>query len=398
MTYGYTTTGFVLPTFQQLWDDFQARVNARTGETVNIDPDSVVGKLLGAFVQQQLQAWQAFGQLHAGLHPDAATGVYLDQLAGIVLKRRLPAARSRVELTLGSTSGVTIPRGSLLVPPDRTWRAEVLAETTIPAGETVTIEARATADGPFAAAAGVAWEFLTTFVGYDKVDSIVAAAAEPGRYRETDDQLRLRLLSEEFAATGGTEAGIRNRMLQVDGVESAVVISNRTSFEDASGRPPHSFEILVYPDTVDDEQVAIAVWEAQPSRRSWGSEEAEITDSDGQVQTVAWSYVEGVSCFVKLEDVITDNPPADWRSRVRAAIGAYINGDEENEDYPDKGVDIGEDVRLFRVIAAVGSVPGVEGATITIRRSDTAFGAADVSIGVRERARITVDDFGISIL
>lgn len=397
MTYGYTPTGFVAPTFAELWDDLQQRIATRTGQVVNIDPDSVTGKLLGAMVLQTLDAYQSASQVVAGTHPDQASGVYLDALAGVVLKRRRAAARSRVEMVLGSTSGVTVPRGSMLWPPDHTWRAEVMAETVIPAGGSVTIEARATADGPFGAAAGVAWEFMTTFSGYDKVDSIVAEAAIPGRLRETDAELRLRMLSEEFTSTGGTEAGMRNRLLQVASVESAVVLSNRTSFVDPSGRPAHSFEPLVYPDTADAEEVATAIWESQPTRRSHGSESATIIDSDGQVQTVAWSFVEGVSCFVQLADVVTDNPPADWRSRVRAAIGAYINGDEANADYPDAGLDIGEDVRLFRIIAAIGSVDGVEAATVTIRRSDTSFGAADVVIGERERARIAVDAVGIII-
>jgi hypothetical protein len=153
-----------------------------------------------------------------------------------------------------------------------------------------------------------------------------AEDAVPGRAVASDQELRA-LRAQELARRGGsTVSAIRADVLQVDGVDSVIVLENKRDIPDANGLPGHSFEVILDDGEVpaaDDDEIAQAIFDTAPAGiYAGGTATGEATDVEGLSHDVNFSRVERLEVYIALSLVTNDLFPTNGPTLVAEAIVA----------------------------------------------------------------------------
>lgn len=216
---------------------------------------------------------------------------------------------------------------------------------------------QAVESGPIQAVAGTVTEIFTPVSGWDTVTN--ADNGTVGRGEETDAEARARRESSLAIIGAGPVEAIRARVLNdVANVVSCSVFENRDDITDAYGRPPHSMEVVVSGGL--DADIAEKIWETKPAGIAmYGTDSADITDSNGDLQTIYFSRP--ISKYVHVEVTIDSYTseeayPIDGADQLKAAILAY-----------GQALKLGNDLIIQRWNIPIFTVPGI--ASVTVRQA-----------------------------
>lgn len=88
------------------------RVIDELGQTVNTDPDSVLGQMISVVAFVSSRGWELAEHIYNSTSPSTAEGVQLDLVASIIGVKRLESTRSRVLASVRGDQGTLIPAGS----------------------------------------------------------------------------------------------------------------------------------------------------------------------------------------------------------------------------------------------------------------------------------------------
>jgi uncharacterized phage protein gp47/JayE len=189
---------------------------------------------------------------------------------------------------------------------------------------------------------------VTPVAGWDSVNN--PEAGETGRAVETDDEFRIRR-AQLLLAGNATDLAIRRALLnEIEGIQTAVVTSNRTNVTDGSGRPAKSFEAVV--EGGADQDIADKIWEVQPSGiESYGNTTINVTDSENNLQEIKFSRPEALYIWVKVKRDLNpeETYPTDGDNLIK----------QEIVDWALANLEVGDDVIRQRLSEPVYSVPGI---------------------------------------
>ncbi len=158
-----TATGFDPKRLADVKSDLEAAFRAEFGQSINLDPSTEFGKLLGIQADRETTIWERLEEDYDSHFPGTATGVSLDLIAEITAIVRNPALRSTVTLYMRGTN-VTIPASSIVETSDTAIQFRTINELIL----------GATGDIPLAA--GTADISITTIVRSGTVASVTTAA------------------------------------------------------------------------------------------------------------------------------------------------------------------------------------------------------------------------------
>lgn len=386
-----TSAGLTTPRLADLRTSLRASLRTSLGDGVQLGQTRVLGRIVDAIAPILADIAGLTQALYDAFDPDAAEGEHLDNLCVIVGVTRIAADYSTGTITVAGTNGTLIPSGSIVRIPNGA-RFVTTANATIAGGD-ATIAIRAEDTGPVEADEDAISSIVTSVSGWTSITAsteISTAEGNLGRNVETDEELRVRREQSLSIIGGGTDAAIRARLLEVAGVDAAVVISNRTMTTDSNGIPPKAFEAVVWPAPADDDPVWLAIWLAQPAGiRAHGDEAGTAIDSQGNSQPVAYSVAsEQVVHIDVLITADTNEWPADGEDQARAAVlSAFAS------------MSIGDDVRLFKITSAVSGIAGI--ITITPRaKIGSAPGIGDtlnITITITQIATFAEGDIDITV-
>lgn len=358
---GLSIAGLEIKRLDDVRRDLRDRLSSSLGVPVDLDrARSVFGILVGAIAPSIAAAWSAIQQVYDASSPDTATGAALDNLAALVGVYREPAVAAEVELVLSGTVGATVPSGKLARSSVSGRTFELLATVTIGAGGTSTGRFRAEEPGAVFEPTGAISEIVTPTAGWSSVTN--PADLSGGRDAESDSALRLRRQRSLGIIGAGTDQAIAARVEALAAVAEARVISNRTSSVDGDGRPPKSFELLVWPASgvpplsgPEEREIAALVWELQPAGiESTGSVAFEVEDVQGFEQVIRWSYVEPVEIYAAL--VVVSGPGYAGDTALASELVERAN----------ESLSIGSDVWPVDLLSQIAGLPGVLGATLAV--------------------------------
>jgi hypothetical protein len=291
---------------------------------------------------------------------DAAEGVQQDNLQALRGGVRDPARASTAVLTLGGTPSTVIAAGKRAGVPNDGPIFATDEEVTIGGGGTVDVDSTATENGPQNAAAGSITEIIDAVSGWTSVTN--AADAIPGVNVESDSDFRTR--GEDISIGSTTEEAIYTRLIELDDVDNAVVISNRTDETDALGTPAHTMWIILWPNTADPAGIANAIWgdAGAPAGIGFrGTQTATVTFPSGFTEQIRWDWATEVEVHVKETLEVDSDYPADGDTLVKAGIVAY--GDT---------LRVGQDVNPAPVDnASYDAAPGIVKTTTTLKVGGT---------------------------
>ncbi len=308
--YGLTDTGLVLPRAADLRADFQTRVQvelAARGQAVTIDwdRDTVWGTIAVVVSEMEAEPYEVLQAIYDARGENNATGQTLADLGAIVGVEWTLATYGTVAIDLTGTPGTIITAGKLVRDSARvTWAIDT-SVTLDGAGEGSTT-ATCQTEGEVNAAPQT-WTILTPVSGWTTAVSTTAAA--PGRAQQTAADFR-RSRRERIAKGGGTSrAALRALILDLDGIEDCVVLSNAegtTQIVSGVSMAGYSACVIVYPSTLTTAQkTALAtvidanLW---AGTETIGDQSATVITA-GLSLTYYWYYASTTTVRVRLTDV-----------------------------------------------------------------------------------------------
>lgn len=220
--------------------------------------------------------------------------------------------------------------------------------------------------------AGAKGKFTAVETGYQtceigELDAIAVAvggwsavynyvAGDPGEDLESDESLRVRrAAAAKVRKSRATDPAIEAALLDVRGVSSALVKSNRGFATDSDGIPGKSFNSLVIGG--NDNDIAQCIYENQPAGiQSYGNTSVNITDSHGIEQQISFSRPTVVYLWVKVTYSLYDEEAFPGQDAVKTAL----------VEWAEREYTLGKDVISTRINQGLYDVPGIGVATCAV--------------------------------
>lgn len=370
-TYGPTPAGFRRKRADEIMADIKDYIRSPEGIGPNAPvDDSPFEELLGCFVAQLDEAWQALEQTYDSFDPDAAEFAALDNILAISGLARLEESPSIGVITVTGDANTEIPAGFEVKNSTTDARFVTTEDAEIAVGETtVDIPIASKEAGPISSGADSIDAAVTVIAGVSSVTN--ADAVIPGRLLETDPEARIRREKSLQVLGRGTVGGITADLLQFNLVQAVRVIENDTP-NVVDGQDPWTVRSIIWPElttTEDKETIAAILWSHYSGIRMVGAQEAVVTEPTGLQRTVRWDWAAPVNVYVDVT-LTTDNEfPSDGEEQVRLAIYKAI------ED-----LQVGDDVRVIAIYTAIDSVPGIVSADVKLGTSSSPSGTSNIVI------------------
>lgn len=449
-TFGLTSTGFAVMTFNDVRAALNAALIAAFGTALDLSDLSILGIIVAILSEQYALLWATAEQIYNSQNPDAATGTALDVLSLITGTFRPAATSSVAFLTFSGTVGTVITAGSQVADVSTGSRFATAATVTlvtatpwaaatfvagavvsnatkiyicITGGNSVTgptttsldatdggtahwryvgtglgaitnVESFCTNTGKIYSASGNLSQIQTPIGGWSGTTNLLDAA--PGRAVATDAELRL-FREEELAAEGSSPAdAIRAALLALADVVSVTVFHNDTDIVDANGLPPHTVECLVRgtaEDAAADTAIAnvllanVAAGIGTFSAIGAGHKVISVADAEGVVQTMM--FTRPIKKAIAVDMTLTYDAtlyPTDGDVQIKAAIVAW--GD---------ALACGRDAVASAIAGRAWSIPGVLDVSATLIALYPATPTVSTTIPVSVRELSTYDTLHITI-
>lgn len=216
-----------------------------------------------------------------------------------------------------------------------------------------------------------------------------------GQDEESDEELQDRYYqSLSKTGTRRIESIEANVLDEVAGVRNCVVIENATNQYDKDGRPPHSFETVVFGG--NDVDVAKAIFAKKPGGiRAYGTTYHHIfTDERGLEHMVSFTRATTVTVHVRVHIKKNNQYPIDGDRQVISQVVRYIGGTYDGTVYV--GVGMSADVVVTKAEARVLSIDGIDDVMIEFATDGANFIPKNVVIGFPEVAE--TDESKVEVL
>jgi uncharacterized phage protein gp47/JayE len=318
---GLTPAGFVRKTFDAILSNILADIRSVPSlSRVNLGRDSFLGGVVVAAATGIAELWEVAEAVYASFDPDSASGRSLEHLAAIVGKYRRKATATQVECDVTATAAVTFAAGELSAymagRPEYVFRNrdEVVFSG---AGTESNVIFRCDTTGAIAVPANTLTVIATPVANWSAVNN--PSDGVPGLDIESDAELRARRLV--FSDT--------NALASNPDVRKLFIFENVTDAT-VDGRPPHSFEAVVWDGTdtgtiLTDQTIAEAIFADKPAGiATHGDVSVVVEDENGYEHTVKFSRPTVLAVYVKVHVTKgagwddTDSPAA-----IKAALAAY---------------------------------------------------------------------------
>lgn len=396
---GLTTAGFTARRADEwlviIRDAIEARlVTYGLPSDIDWERDAFWGAVTAVLADMLADLSEGMQGLYDAFSVLAAVGVNLDALAILIGIARRAATYSQAIVTAGGTPGTVIAAGKKVRggggADDAIWTVAAPGGT-IGGGGTVSLVVVADVVGATVAAIGTIDDCTVTAVsGWSSVTN--PAAATVGLARESDAELRIRRAASLAVPGSRTMAGLRAALLEVDGVQNAIVVDNPTDAVLVVGGvslAAHSFEAIVYPDTLTSDQneaVGAAIYAANAAGiQTNGAESVTVNGLDGTVRTVYFAYTTDITIASAVDVTLEAGYVlGDVSDAIQTAFDEYVAAVA--------AIPGGGGVRISRLDLLVlwGQIEGIQQvnfATFTLTRTPPGGpAAADILLDLDEHA------------
>ena len=376
--------GFQRDRYQEVRAENASRWNDSFPD-MDTGPERVAGRMISiqSSIRDDLNAKAEY--ILQSFSPFTAVGAQLSNLAPLMNKRRLPRIYSQVTLQFNADlNGANVPDGTIVSSSlDRTKKYATTQQLIIAPNGFGVVLAEAIEASNFKPSAGTITVMESGVYG-------VASVTNPsdgtlGRARETDAQLRFRMLQTSSAASG-TPEGIYTAVSQVDGVTYASALENLTDTTNAAGMPPHSIMPVV--DGGDDAEVALAILETRAAgiqfttssdipAATW--ESVTVTNpANGQPVMVWFVRPTNTTATIAINISTDGNFPTDGQQLIKNEVVNFVNA------WP-----IGKVLYASRLYTPINLVAGVDINSVTINGTDRVILTAYQRLNITD-ANITI--------
>ncbi|TGK18033.1 baseplate J-like protein [Leptospira fluminis] len=365
MTFGVTPQGFSRKLYSDILQSLEdrARLPENFGPDVDLSAYGEVGMILQNVAKEIDSVWQGLEDTYYSKYINLAEGVQLDRIVAQGGISRLPARKSVVQVTVQGTAGATVAPG-FIIQTSQGIQFEIVTPgiLTGSAGTDFTFRSIDTGPQTNVPAASIT-NIVTPMTGISSVSNNQPSLG--GGLVETDAELRQRYKDRESSG-GSSLPAIREAILNVPNVTTVFVYENAANTADASGRPPHSIEIVVS-GTASDSDLGQAIFNSKPAGiETVGTHSYTVADANGQTHVMNWSVPTDRTINVIVN--ITKN--ANWsdsnipliKTKVIQTIGGADTIGTQVIEY--HGLDVGQSVVAWEIVAGFDKIPGIDDVTV----------------------------------
>ncbi len=320
-------------------------------------------------------------------NPYSVTGVAQDRLAPLMGKNRNKEAKSTVTLTVtADANGCTVPAGSQCS--DGKNRVATVVDVTVAPNGSASVIAESVEYGSIEFSSGTITKIETAVYGWASVTN--KAAAQPGVYRETDTQLRFRMLKSQGRASAST-LGIYTAISEIDGVTYAYCDDNKKDVVDKNLQPK-SYIVIV--DGGSDDDIANAMLSYGPA--GIGTQQLAIAATATMMtpynpanrQQVPVYFYRPVDTALKVKAVIQADPklPPDYEKQIKDALISYMDG-----------LEVGTKIIASRLYSPINTVSGFEINSVQVAKKAGTL-ANEVVLQPFERPSLLAADIDIQVV
>lgn len=375
MTSTYDATGVSMDRYSDILDRMIELAVEWKGTSLSTDEKELFGHLLRQISLEVDTSNEKIQEIYDALSISNNSGVPLDNILELINLPRQAAAKGTATVTFTASKATTVPSGSVVRTASKVyWTTD---EDLIFSGAgSDSIGVTCTVEGVHNAAIGEIDTLVTSVAGITSVTN--AAAAIPGRLRETDAELKLRHSTAMETSGERDEASIAEAIGNVDGVSAVLVYE-----------PSDAAEVWVYVIGGDADEVAAAM---DPQVTIGiapilqGSESVDVYNTPLQKnRTMKFTYGSDVDVYIDLTIQVTGLFPADGDYQITENIADLFDGNN-----------LGDNVIYFQIPGAVYLVPGAIIQALTIGTSPSPSGTADLTMENSQRASLGIvrDDEG----
>ena len=221
--------------------------------------------------------------------------------------------------------------------------------------------------------------------GWERVTNPLAAT--PGRFEETDEELRLRFRNSKFVQAANIIEALVDALNNVAGVTDVIVYENDTDVTDLLGVPAHSFMPIVLGGL--NTTIAEAIWENKPTGiLSFGNTTVNVLDSQGLAHGISFRRPTEIPIYIEIEVTDIGGMPGDVGAQIKQKI---IN--DVLERYL-----VGDDIIYSRFYTPVNQVPGHAVNSLTVGTAPSPVGMSNIIIDFDEVATFDLDNITVTIV
>lgn len=289
--------GCTVATYAEILAYLRDQMRSIYGSDIYIDDDSQDGQWLAVIALLISDLLNAVQAAYNSFSPASAQGVGLSTVVKINGIRRLVSSSSSVLVTIGGTVGTEINWGQVEDTFGVRWALPALV--VIPADGLVDVTATCVTPGAVKASIGTITKIVTPVRGWQTVTN--PDAATPGAPVESDAALRVRQSQSTALPALTILAAIQGAILNLPGVQRALVYENDTSATDADGIPEHSVSAVVEGGIAQDIGQTICN-KKSPGTGTYGTTSVDCVDPGGLPVVIDFFIldVQEINLIVKL--------------------------------------------------------------------------------------------------
>lgn len=192
--------------------------------------------------------------------------------------------------------------------------------------------------------------------------------ATGGQDDESDSDYRARLIMENVAKPGPSNAGVKSALMNLPGVRQVNIVENPNADADKYGNPPYSVHVFCLGGK-EDEIAQCLVDRVAAGITLVGNKVGLAKDATGTPQTVHFDYAKDKPIHARVHIRTTDEWDVDdGANYIKEDIASYING-----------LLMGSTVYLTKLYPSIYSIEGVGEATIEIGTDPEHLGSGDIT-------------------
>lgn len=324
--YGILSTGFRRKPEDVIKTEIQDDLRSTLSSKINLDkPRSKLANVLRPPIRSLGELWEIAEWCYNAIDPDNNTGDATEQLAAQQGVYNLGVRQGVALVTLELEPG-EYAAGSIVLnvegDPSNTWKNTYALSISTP--DDYVVQFKSDVYGPLATATAGSLVLTSPVDGVLSVD--LEEDATPGQPEETQEELEARRKASLAKRGSGTQAAIRDAVLEVPGVEQVVVFTNRKS-EPEDGIPAHSHRVVIYdgdPAQANDDAVAQAIFSEQTDGiRSWGEIAGNTTDANGRADL---EYFDRATTRQLAAEIHIESASGVDVTGIKEAMSDYVTG------------------------------------------------------------------------
>jgi uncharacterized phage protein gp47/JayE len=317
MTNTIDVNGITIDTLAEIVTALETAFKAIYGADIIIDSDSPDGQLINTFAQAIRDLREFEEAIYNSFDPDQAVGVNLDARVAINLIERRGGTYSTTDVSITTDRAVNLigldgaespPTGIYTVQDGDGNEFYLVTSQAIGGAGTYSVAFRAAEAGAVLILQNTITSPVTILSGVTVINN-PNLPTSTGIDQETDAALRLRReLSTAIASVGFYESMVSN-LLNINAIEYALVLENRTSSTDADGIPGHSYWIIVSGGLDADIADVIYTYRSGASGMK-GSESVNVTQVDGTLFEINFDRAVSENLYIQFDisDLVTGLP------------------------------------------------------------------------------------------